>query len=562
MTTPQNTESNISHSPDTQQAVIKPVKGVSKVWLLPILALLVGGWMVYKQWQDQGPLIEIQFTNVEGVEAGKTKIKTRDLEIGIVKKVELSDDLSSVIVTARLNSDTQQLLHKDNQFWIVSPRVSLNGISGLSTLLSGPFINMELGSAKKQANKFVALDSPPTTKAGTPGLKLVLRSKSQFSYAKGDSVIYKGIKVGEFEDISFNFDEREILYDTFIQAPYHELITNNTKFWDISGVSIELNSEGIDFTSGSLESMLTNGVTFGIPDDLPRGTPVQENSQFTIHTTYEEATEGRYAQSAEYVIFVQETVRGLKVGAPVEYRGLVIGNVLSINTVETNQIGLLAAGYDIPVLIGIQPGRVQQPDTPAGVDFVRKQIDIWIKQGLRARLESGNLITGSLFVDLQHYPDAAEIPASHQVAYPVIPTISGEFSQITAKISTILDNINRVDLQALSNNTNQVLIQIASMVGDLRATNTNLEQVLASVNQNELSSKLANTLDSISVLTQAYSGDSQTHNELQNTLVILQQTMKSLQPILQQVNSKPNSLIFSEQQPAKYVPKAASSNDK
>ena len=389
-----------------EEALVKPVRTVSKIWLIPIIALFIGMWMVYYQWSNQGQLISIQFKTATGLEAGKTKIKTRDVDIGIVKNIQLSDDLSSVVVTARMDKNVAPLLHSDNQFWIVSPRISLSGVSGLGTILSGPYINMAPGSEQQMSEKFVALEAPPVTPAGTPGLHVTLNSKSEFAYKKGDPVVYKGIKVGEFEDIYFNFDERVVYYNTFIQAPYHKLITVNTKFWDISGVQMELGASGVKVSTGSLETLLTNGVTFGIPEGMPVGEQIQERDFFDIHPTYTSASEERYKLRAEYVILVKDTIRGLQVGAPVEYRGLVVGKVLAINSLDNNQDGLLEQGYDIPVIISIQPGRVQQPDNAIGLAFIRKQTSLWIQKGLRATLKTGNLLTGALFVDLQHYPDA------------------------------------------------------------------------------------------------------------------------------------------------------------
>jgi paraquat-inducible protein B len=202
-----------------EEALIKPVRTVSKIWLVPIIAFFIGVWMVYYQWSNQGPLITIEFKTATGLEAGKTKIKTRNVDIGVVKNIELSDDLSGVLVTARMDKNAASILNSDNQFWIVSPRVSLSGVSGLGTILSGPYINMAPGSEPEMSEKFIALEAPPVTPAGTPGLHVTLNSESEFAYKKGDPVVYKGIKVGEFEDIFFNFEERVVYYNTFIAAP-------------------------------------------------------------------------------------------------------------------------------------------------------------------------------------------------------------------------------------------------------------------------------------------------------------------------------------------------------
>ena len=539
-------------------AEIKPLKNVSKIWLLPIVALAIGLWMVYYQWSNQGPLITIKFDTATNLEVGKTKIKTRNVDIGEVKKIELLPDLKSVLVTARLNAKLEYLLRDSSHFWIVTPRISLNGISGLSTLLSGPYINMEPGTDGNDTSDFTALAAPPSTPIGTPGLHVTLNSNDEFAFKEGDPVIYKGLKVGEFEDIYFNFDERVVYYNTFIEAPYHKLITENTKFWDVGGVRMELGASGIKVATGSIESLLTNGVTFGIPEGMPAGTQISKRSFFDIHRSYSSAAEERYKLSAEFIIMVQDTVRGLQVGAPVEYRGLVIGKVIDINPQDISQNGLLDQAYTIPVVISIQPGRVQQPDNQQGLDFVRKQTLRWVKDGLRATLKTGNLITGALFVDLQHYPDAQAALADNVMGYDVIPTINSEFAQITAKINAVLDNVNQIKVRDLSNNANDMLKEIATTAEALQATASKVDRILISAHEDELSSTVKETMESVAQLTRDFSSGSANYDELNSTMQVLQKTMKDLQPLLLQLNGRPNSLIFVEGSDAKFEPKGIS----
>ncbi|MFT7412113.1 MAG: paraquat-inducible protein B [Paraglaciecola sp.] len=544
------------HPTEPEEALIKPVTTVSKIWLVPIVAFFIGAWMVYYQWSNQGPLITIEFKTATGLEAGKTKIKTRNVNVGVVKDIELTEDLSGVLVTVRMDKNVAPILHSDNQFWIVSPRISLNGVSGLGTIMSGPYVNMAPGIEQQMSEHFVALTAPPVTPTGTPGLHITLNSESEFTYKKGDPVIYKGIKVGEFEDIHFNFDERIVYYNTFIEAPYHKLITTNTKFWDISGVQMELSSQGIKVSTGSLETLLTNGVTFGIPEGMPVGEQVNKREYFDIHPNYDSASEERFKLSAKYVILVKDTIRGLQIGAPVEYRGLIIGKVLAINSLEDSHNSILEQGYDIPVVISIQPGRVRQPDNDIGLAFVRKQTSLWIQRGLRATLKTGNILTGALFVDLQHYPDAPFIDEQRLQDYEVIPTSSGEFSEITAKVTAILDSINDIKLKAISDNANNMLSQIAQAAQSLQATAITADQLLTTVHEDKVSRALTDTLENLSNLSQDFSADSETYKELNHTMQSVQSTLKELQPLLLQLNSTPNSLIFNDGNGPRLIPRA------
>lgn len=543
------------------EAIIKETKRISKIWLIPLVALSIGLWMVYYQWANQGPLITIEFASAAGIEPDKTKIKTRDVEIGVVKRVVLKPDLSGVTVTARIQPESAHLLTTESNFWLVSPRISLSGISGLSTLLSGPYITMEPTDNGEAETNFVALENPPVTEAGTPGLQITLNSNAEFAFKEGDPIIYKGLKVGEFEDIYFNLEERIVYYNAFIEAPYHKLITENTKFWNVSGIRFDLAANGIKVETGSLETMLTNGVTFGIPEGLPAGQQITKRSYFDIYRDYESASNERYKLGVNFVVLIKDTVRGLTIGAPVEYRGLEIGRVLEINMPGPDPNHIIDGGLAIPVLITIQPSRVQQPDNRQGVEFVKNQTLHWIDQGLRASLKMGNLLTGALYVDLQHYEDVEPAIAETFLGYDVIPTTSGEFDQITQKVSSVLDTINDIPFKQISGNANTLLSTLNDTSASFQQTAKRLDSLLMDVKNQKTSSNLNETLANIDVLLKDFSAGSNTHDELVSTMEELQQTLGQLTPLLQLLNQKPNSLIFADGTEPDLEPKAANSND-
>ena len=347
----------------TEEAKITSTKSISRIWIIPILVVVVGGWMVYQQWKNQGPLITIELQSATGIEVNKTPIKVRDLDVGQVKKITLKPDLDGVLVTARIDANASHLLTDKSDFWVVAPRISFSEVSGLNTLLSGSYIAMAANDSGKEQLNFIALERPPVTPAGTPGLHVILQSDDEFAYKPGDPIIYKGFKVGEFEDAVFNIEERVVYYDAFIEAPYHKLVTENTRFWDVSGVKLKLESSGVKMETGSLETLLANGITFGVPEGVQIGERVVENASFTIYGDVTTASNARYKLAAEYVLLVDESVRGLTVGAPVEYRGIEIGNVMAINSFPAVEGNILERDYPIPVIINIYPGKVRQPDT-------------------------------------------------------------------------------------------------------------------------------------------------------------------------------------------------------
>jgi paraquat-inducible protein B len=548
----QATKDNEEHPAD-----IKPLKGISKIWLVPFVALSIGLWMVYFQWSNQGPQIIIQFETASGLEAGKTKIKTRNVDIGLVEKIELKEDLSGVEVTARIDRRMNHLLVDSSKFWIESPRVSLNGVSGLSTLLSGPFITLEPGSAGKESYYFVGLNNPPVTPAGTPGLHVTLNSDDEFAFSPGDPIVYKGLKVGQFEDLYFNIEERVVYYNAFVKAPYHKLLTENTKFWNISGVKADLGANGISIQTGSLETLLSNGVTFGVPEGIAPGQQIVDRTYFDIYPDYDTASEERYKLSANFVILINETIRGLHVGAPVEYRGLEVGKVIEVNPPSPVR-GLLDEGYAIPAIISIQPGRVQQPDNKEGLDFVREQTLHWIEQGFRASLKTGNILTGALYVDLSHYPNEPKLKPETYLGYDVIPTIASEFSQITQEVTEILDKLNALPIPTMSENLNTMLTDISTTAKSFEHTSGNFDSLLVGVQQQNVAEALSQSLKSVASLAEDFSSGSANYDELKTTMEAFQLTLKEIQPLLIQLNNKPNSLIFSDSIAPKLEPRAAS----
>ena len=542
--------------PVDADADIQPMKSISSIWFVPVIAVLIGMWMVYYQWSSQGPLITIAFSTAEGMQSGKTKIKSRNVDIGEVTNITLNKDSNGVLITARISKSAEHLLVEGSDFWVVSPQITHAGISGLSTLISGVYIEISPGTSEQEKTDFIALNDPPVTPVGTPGIHITLNSNDQFAYAKGDPIIYKGLTVGKFEDIYFNFEERVVYYNAFIKAPYHQLVTSNTKFWDVSGLRIDLNADGLSVHTGNVQTMLTNGVTFGIPKDMEVGEQITERAYFDIYPNYEAADDERYTQSVKFVVLVSDTIRGLKVGAPVEYRGVHIGQVISTNMLVKNApTKIMKEEIKIPVLIGMQPGRVGLPDDAIGLARMEEQNRLWVKQGLKAMLRTGNLLTGSLFIDLQHYNDQPIGEVDRFAGFPVIPTTTNEFSQIAEKAGKFVDSLNNLPLNNLTDNANDLMSEITLTAKELRGVSQNLEKLLVSANNQRLAEQLKQSLQGITNLTKDLSSGSRGYEDLRKTLGSVNNVMQELKPLLNQLKHQPNGLIFNSGQSEILEPK-------
>jgi len=535
-------------------AKVDHARPISKVWLVPIVALTIGLWMLYYNWSNQGPLITISFENAEGLEIDITKIKLRDITIGKVVDLKLSDQFDSIELTARLNKNTDPLLKEDSAFWVVKPRVGKEGISGLSTILSGGHIEVSPGQSDIVKYDFIGLETPPVTPAGTPGLRITLNSDDEFAFTTGDPIVYKGLTIGRFEKVKFNFEERVVYYDAFIEEPYHQLVTQNTRFWNTSGLRLDLSSDGISVQTGNVETLLTNGITFGVPDGMLPGPQATESDIFRIYSDLDKASATKYIHSVEYIMLVSTSIRGLEIGAPIEYRGVNVGKVLNTNFQMTEQTSLLEDDLKIAVLLSMQPGMIGLPDTQMSSDGMRMQTDQWIRKGLKASLATGNILTGSLFVELQHFPEQPIDSVTSQNGYNIIPTIQDNFGQITNKASDFIDKLNKLPLEALTLDTQQVLKDLSTTLNELNVTSNKVNGLVDQTQAAKLPAQLQDTLEKVSKMTQGLSEGSPGYDELLNTLQAVQSSLHELKPLLNKVKNRPNSLIFSDNQPSDIEP--------
>lgn len=541
------------------KADIKQAKP-SRIWLIPFLALLIGAWMVYDDWKNQGDLITIEFKTASGIEVGITKLKSLDVDIGQVIKVVIKSGLDGVIVTARLTSpDYSDLLREDTAFWVVSPKVTRAGISGLQTLLSGPYIELYPGKEGKEQNHFVGLESPPLTATGTPGLSVTLSSESDFSFTAGDPIVYKGFNVGQIEDIYFNSDEDKMYYNAFIEAPYHTLIRSNSRFWKVSGLEIELSADGLKLQAGTLETIARGGLTFGLPADEVMGDRIDGRAYFAIYADEQAIMDERYKHFIDYILLVEDSVRGLNVGAPVEFRGVKIGQVIRNDVVYRQMANLLDKSSLIPVLIRLEPGRMGLSDDKAGIDQVKVEIDEWVKVGLKASLVTGNLVTGSQLIELQYFDIVGSENESvgHFQQYAVIPVVPNRFSRIGIEVVELVDKLNNLPVDSLATSTQAVLLEAEKTLMKLRKLP--LESMASHANEtlaktNRMLYELANSVTSLDRILNEVD-QTQLPTEMVKTLQSVNAVLLDLKPLLLQMRNKPNSLIFSGQPVDKIEPK-------
>ena len=548
-------ENKADKNADLPHAKIGWSRRISLIWLVPLAALMVGAWMVYDTWRHQGPEIVLYMPAAEGIEVGKTTVKVLSVNVGKVIDVELDSGKNRVRVTARLDLEAQDLLREDSQFWVVKPRVDRSGISGLSTLLSGSFIQLNPGKAQKLKKVFTVLNDPPVTAADVPGLRLTLSGRGVKVLSVGDPVLYQNFEVGRVEKAEFNPEQRQMNYRLFIQRPYDRLVTVNSRFWVASGVQLAVSADGIKLNTGSMESMLSGGIAFGVPDNMPMGDQVSDQTGFTLFADESSSLERQFERRMPYIALFNDSVRGLKPGAPVELRGLRIGTVGAVPYLIPRLENKSRKDYGIPVLIYLEPGRLATGADKESDEHWLKVIATQAANGMVLKLKNGNLLTGALYVDVDFSGKARPKVLEHYADLPVLPTADGGLAQIENKVIALLDKLNGLKVEGVLAQSNKTLDETAKLAGDVRTLVKTLDdfarqpqlQTLPAEVQATLT-KLQGSLNTLNGTLSDYSGQSPAYGELNRTMESVNQLLQEARPVIRTLNEKPNALLFDRKQ--------------
>lgn len=539
----------MSDDPEVAQRRPRPPR-ISPVWLIPLGAALLGLWLVYQSVLSQGPEIHLELEDAEGLEAGKTPVKVRNVDVGRVQAVRLSEDYSGAIAEVRMNPDTEDLLVEDSKFWVVKPRIGRRGVSGLDTILSGAYIQMRPGESDTPAERFQVLKQPPVTQPDVPGLSVDLLSRGDASLNVGDPIVYQGQTVGKIETAEFEPDAQRMRYGVFIESPYDKLITENTQFWSRSGVEFRVTSEGMQVRMDSLEAILAGGVSFGVLEGIWPGERVENGAAFRLHRSQEAAQQDRFDQRIEYIVLFEESVRDLYEGASVDYRGIRVGTVAEVPFFSDDfDLGDLE-NFRIPVKITFEPQRLHPMWRDLSLEDWEQRLDGLFDNGLRANIKLANLLTGAMFIDLQ-FTDAGPPEEPRRIGdYPVFPSQAGGFSGIEQKVSQLLDKLNNLEIQPLAN-------ELQGGLSETRALMRNLNDLLADDEAQELPGELRAVLQELQSTLAAYQRGEPAYENLQRSLRRLDRVLEDLAPLTQTLREHPDALIFGRETDEDPTPKAA-----
>src|SRR5579863_3358051 len=453
------------------RAVPRSRTRLSLVWFIPILAAVVGAWVAVTRIMSEGPKITITMKSAEGLEAGKTKIHYNGVDIGTVKSIELSEDHQRAILTAQMAPKTESFLVADTKFWVVRPRISGANVTGLGTLISGAYIGVEIGTSNEDRRDFVALETPPVITGDIPGRFFILKTPDLGSLDTGTPIYFRRLQVGQVSSYSLDQDGKNLTVKVFVQAPYDQYVNPNTRFWHASGIDLSLSASGLSVQTQSVLSILIGGIAFETSPNDPILPPAEANTIFTLFKDRAEAFNPPPRSPQTYQLIFNDSVRGLAPGAPVEFRGIPVGEVGEIRA----QIDLKTFQFSVPVTIHLDPQRlgVKFTDVKAvgGIESVRRRlIDSLVSHGLRAQLKTGNLLTGSAFVSLDFIPGAPPATVDWAQTPVQLPTAPGQLEATEATVENIIKKVDKMPLQEIGDNLRKTIADLDLTIVSARGT--------------------------------------------------------------------------------------------
>ncbi len=519
----------------------------SLIWLIPIIAALVGITLVVKTVLGRGPTIEISFRTAEGLEAGKTKVKYKEVDIGTVTAIRLAEDRSRILATVRLQKEARSFTADDTRFWVIRPRLEAAGVSGLGTLLSGAYIRADAGVSEETSSDFTGLETAPIVTRDATGRQFTLHASNVGSLDIGSPLFFRRIQVGQVASYELDPDGKGVTLRVFVNQPYAKFVGANTRFWHASGIDVEANASGFKLRTQSLATVVLGGIALAAPNDEP-GNEAAENSKFTLSDDETTAMKAPDGPSQTVQLYFNQSLRGLTPGAAVDFRGVVIGEVKSIG-VEFDKAG---RDFRMPVVIEVFPDRMRRPNeasTPTESFAVQRQrIQFLISKGLRAQLRTGNLLTGQLFVALDFFPKAPPVTmVASKASEPLeLPTLPNGLDELQTQVSEIVAKINKVPFEQISTDLRKTLATLDSTLGSAeqlvkKLNNDVAPEVTAAMQDLRKTINTANqTLDAAG---RTLSEDAPLQQDLRQTLREVNRAAASTKVLTDYLERHPESLL-------------------
>lgn len=433
-------------------------RGISPIWAVPIVAAVVAAWLGYTAFTEKGPAIAITFNTASGIEVGKTRIKHNDIELGVIEHVDPSADLSRVVVTARMNKTAADHLREGTNFWVVRPRIGFSGFSGLETLVSGAYIEMDPGDGRA-THSFTGLEQPPVVRADVPGTEFAVTTDKLGALDIGSLVLFRGVQVGEVTRQSFEGIDKGFTVRFFVREPFDKLIYEDTRFWNASGISLTTGAAGFKVEVDSVQALLAGGIEFDTPEFARKGEPSKEGSVFPLYDGRQQARDASYTRAVRAIVEFDGSVAGLDIGTPVVFRGVKIGRVTDFRLEYDPPSQKLL----IPVEISLEVERIRLSQGSYDQVTQGALLPMFVARGLRAQLRSASLITGQQEIAFDFFPNAPPATIVPTKTYPKLPTVPNQLESMSRSVSHVLESVAALPLDALVQDVRKILQSVLGL---------------------------------------------------------------------------------------------------
>jgi paraquat-inducible protein B len=523
------------------EAVPVPTRRTSLplVWIIPLVAALVGVTLAVKALLERGPEITITFASGEGLEAGKTRIKYRDLDVGLVESLRLSEDRRRVVVTARMAPQAAALLVEDTRFWVVRPRFAGGGVSGLGTVLSGAYIGLDAGQSQQSAHHYTGLEVPPMVTGDLAGRRFVLRGEDLGSLDIGAPVYFRRLQVGRVVALAIDKDGRGVTVTVFVNAPYDHYVGSATRFWHASGMDLTMGADGVRLDTESLTSIVLGGIAFATLPGAAGQAPAEDGAVFALHADRQQAMKLPDSVVQVYTLRFRESVRGLSVGAPVDFRGFAIGEVAAIN-IDYDQV---RKDFDMAVEVHLYPERLRENalnrDRRAPPEDSASLLDAMVSRGFRAQLRTGNLLTGQLYIAIDFFPNAPPAKVDWSSHPPGLPTIPASLQELQETLSQIAKRLEKVPFDAIAGDLRQALQQLDRTLASTNGVMQRLDREVAP----QAGEAIEEAPKTLGAAERMLAADAPVQQDLREALRELARAASALRALAETLERRPETLI-------------------
>lgn len=509
----------------------------SWIWLVPIVALVVGASVLVRHWVNTGPVITVSFIAAEGIQAGQTELRYKDVVIGNVTNVSVAPDRKQVLVHIQLHKEgAEYITQAESKFWVVRPRLGISGVSGLGTILSGAFISVDapskLDTKADAVTSFVGVEVPPEISSSSPGTRFSLLAPELGSLEIGSPVYFREINVGQVLGYSLDDQGRGVNIQVFINAPNDRFVTQASRFWNVSGINMSFNADGFAVSTASVISLLSGGVAFSMGDEenAPRAT---SGDEFVLYSGEAQAQARPDGEPFELEFHLYQSVRGLKVGASIDFQGMELGRVTSIEMdldSDNRRFYTVVRGDIYPMRLGSIYEHIKKNLT-GDDEPVRSFISTLVKNGLRAQMQTANLLTGQQFIALDFFPSAESVEFNEHSTPLEIPVIKGDFDRLQQQILSIVNKLEALPLDETVKSLNASLRQLTELT-------KRLENGLVPVAADTLRAA-QQALERANML---LSENSPVTGGAEQLMLEMNRTLRSVNGLVEELQSQPTSL--------------------